>query len=69
MTVGELIKALSILNPNDDAVIADADEGMGSYLNIEEIVDETGFVSIGGNYRNRYEGPVANEGKCGEQKN
>lgn len=61
MTVGELIKALSILNPNDDAVIADADEGMGSYLNIEEIVDETGFVSIGGNYRNRYEEPIALE--------
>lgn len=57
MKVKELIEALSILNPEIDVVIGDADEGPDTQLNIETITDEGHYVELRGDYHNHYEHP------------
>lgn len=52
MTVKELIESLSIFDPNLPVTIEDADEG--NLLNVNEIFDGGNFISIGGNYGDRF---------------
>jgi len=54
MKVSELKTILESLDQNLDIVVRDADTGW--YLNIKEIVDETGLILIVGSYEDRYEG-------------